>query len=171
MAYEVSTSIEITATPENVWAVLTDLARYPQWHPLFRSVTGQLTAGSKLTIRTTVPSTGRPMTVKVKVVKAEPPTELRWVSKLLGLTISKRRFLLSPSGGGTLLVQAETYRDLSPAAAQSRWSAASRTPSWRSTRPSSGKPRLRRGNRANENGHRVTVGPTAPGYDYARPPR
>jgi Polyketide cyclase / dehydrase and lipid transport len=64
MAYEVTTSIEITATPENVWAVLADLAGYPQWHPAFRSVTGQLAVGSKLTIVTTVPSTGKPMTVK-----------------------------------------------------------------------------------------------------------
>jgi hypothetical protein len=112
MAYEVSTSIEIAATPENVWAVLADLASYPQWHPVFRSVTGRLAAGSKLTIRTTVPSTGRPMTVKVKVLTVEPGSELRWVSKLLGVTISKRRFLLRPSGGGTLLVQAGTYRGL-----------------------------------------------------------
>jgi hypothetical protein len=110
MANEISTSIEMAATPENVWAVLADLASYPQWHPVYLSVTGELAAGSKLTIRTTVPSTGRPMTVKVKVVKVEPGTELRWVSKLLGITMSKRRFLLSPSGDGTLLVQAETYR-------------------------------------------------------------
>lgn len=112
MAHEVSTSIEIAATPENVWAVLADLASYPQWHPVFRSVTGQLAAGSKLTIMTTVPSTGRSMTVKVKVVTVEPGSELRWASKLLGITISERRFLLSPSGGGTLLVQAATYRGL-----------------------------------------------------------
>jgi hypothetical protein len=113
MANEISTSIEIAATPENVWAVLADLASYSQWHPVYLSVTGKLAVGSKLTIRTTVPSTGSPMTVKVKVVKVEPDNELRWVSKLLGLTISKRRFLLSPSGDGTLLVQAETYHGLS----------------------------------------------------------
>jgi hypothetical protein len=52
------------------------------------------------------------MTVKVKVLTVEAGTELRWASKLLGVTISKRRFLLSPSGGGTLLVQAGTYRGL-----------------------------------------------------------
>ncbi|MFY9929475.1 MAG: SRPBCC domain-containing protein [Streptosporangiaceae bacterium] len=112
MAHEVSTSIEIAATPENVWAVLADLASYPQWHPVFRSVTGQLAAGSKLTIMTTVPSTGRSMTVKVEVATVEPGSELRWASKLLGITISERRFLLSPSDGGTLLVQAATYRGL-----------------------------------------------------------
>ncbi len=112
MAYEVLTSIEIAAPPEKVWAVLADLASYPHWHPVFSSVTGQLAVGSKLTITTTVPSTGRPMTARVKVLTVEPGSELRWASELLGITISKRRFLLSPAGGGTLLVQAATYRGL-----------------------------------------------------------
>ncbi len=112
MAYEVSTSIEIAATPQNVWAVLADLASYSQWHPAFLSVTGQLAVGSKLTIKTTVPATGNPMTAKVRVLTVDPGTELRWASKLLGITISKRRFLLSPSGDGTLLVQASTYHGL-----------------------------------------------------------
>jgi hypothetical protein len=116
MAYEVSTSIEIAATPENVWAVLADLASYPHWHPVFRSVTGQLAVGSKLTIRTTIPATGHAMTAKVMVLTVEPGTELRWASKILGVTISKRSFLLSPAGGGTLLVQASTYRGLGGAA-------------------------------------------------------
>lgn len=110
MAYEVTASIEIAATPEKVWAVLADLTSYPHWHPVFRSVTGQLAVGSRLTIKTRVPSTGRLMTVSVKVLTAEPGSELRWASKMLGITISKRRFLLSPSGGGTSLVQIGTYR-------------------------------------------------------------
>jgi hypothetical protein len=112
MACEVSTTIEIAATPENVWAVLADLASYPQWHPAYQAVTGQLSAGSTLTITTTLPTSGRTMTAKVKVLTAEPGTELRWASKLLGITISERRFLLSPASGGTSLVQAETYRGL-----------------------------------------------------------
>lgn len=110
MGYKVSTTVEIAATPENVWAVLADLASYPQWHPMFLAVTGQLVVGSMLTITTTNPATGRTMTAKVKVLTAEPGTELRWASKLLGVTVSKRRFLLSPSGGGTSLLQAGTYR-------------------------------------------------------------
>ena len=112
MAYEVLTTIEIDATPENVWAVLADLASYPKWHPVYLGVTGQLAAGSTLTITTTHPASGRVMTAKVKVLTADPGTELRWVSKLLGVTISKRIFRLSPAAGGTSLVQTETYRGL-----------------------------------------------------------
>jgi hypothetical protein len=84
----------------------------PAVAPVFRSVTGQLAVGSKLTISTTVPATGHAMTAKVKVLTVEPGSELRWASKILGVTISKRSFLLSPAGPGTLLVQASTYRRL-----------------------------------------------------------
>ena len=112
MAYEVSDSIEIAATPETVWAVLADLGNYPQWHPAFQSVTGQLAVGSTLTIRTSSPSTGNPITLKVKVLAVEPDTELAWASKLLGITTIKRRFLLRPADGGTELTQAGTYRGL-----------------------------------------------------------
>jgi hypothetical protein len=112
MAYEVSTTIEIAATPDNVWAVLADLANYPKWHPVYLGVTGQLAAGSTLTITTTHPTTGRTMTANVKVRTAEPETELQWVSKMAGVTISKRVFLLSPAAGGTLLVQTGTYHGL-----------------------------------------------------------
>ena len=109
---EISTTIEIAATPEHVWAVLADLASYPQWHPAFVAVTGQLAAGSTLTITTTHPTSGRNMTAKVKVRTAEPPAELRWVSKLLGATISVRTFRLFPAAGGTTLVQTGTYRGI-----------------------------------------------------------
>ena len=112
MAYDVSTTIEIAATPENVWAILADLANYPKWHPVYLGVTGHLTAGSTLSITTTHPATGRTMTAKVKVRTAEPETELQWVSKMAGVTISKRVFLLSPVAGGTLLEQTGTYHGL-----------------------------------------------------------
>jgi hypothetical protein len=111
MAYEISTTTEIAATPEQVWAVLADLSSYPHWHPVFRKVSGQLAEGSKLTITST--TNGRTMTARVTVVAVEPGRELQWVSKLLGMMISKRSFLLSPVGGGTSLVQAGTYRGLS----------------------------------------------------------
>ncbi len=112
MAYEISDSITIAATPENVWAVLADLDNYPQWHPSYHSVTGQLAVGGTLTIRTTSPNTGNPVTLKVKMLAVEPDTELAWASKLLGITTIKRQFLLRSADGGTELTQAGTYRGL-----------------------------------------------------------
>ena len=112
MAYEISTTIEIAATPENVWAVLADLASYPEWHPMYQAVTGQLAAGSMLTITSTHPTSGRAITARVKVLTAEPDSELRGVSKLLGRTISERKFRLSSTADGTSLEQAGTYSGL-----------------------------------------------------------
>jgi len=112
MTEKVSAEIEIAAPPEHVWTVLVDLASYPQWHPVFLGVSGQLAEGGKLTVTTTHPANGRTMTAKVKVLTAEPATELRWTSSVLGFMTSERSFTLSPASGGTRLVQTGTYRGL-----------------------------------------------------------
>ena len=109
---EISAAIEIAATPERVWAVLTDLASYPQWNPVFREASGQVAVGSQITLTSTQPVTGTTMTVKVKVLTAEPAAELRWVWSVLGLMTGERSFILSPTSGGTRLVQTQTYRGL-----------------------------------------------------------
>ena len=52
--------------------MLADLASYPEWNPVFREASGPLTPGNKITIQSTQPETGHTMTVKVKVLTAEP---------------------------------------------------------------------------------------------------
>jgi hypothetical protein len=112
MTAKISATIEIAVPPEQVWAVLTDLASYPEWNPVFRKASGQLTPGNKITITSTQPETGHTMTVKVKVLTAEPAAELRWASSVLGLMTGEHSFILSPTSGGTRLVQTQTYRGL-----------------------------------------------------------
>jgi hypothetical protein len=112
MPYEIADVVKIAASPENVWAVLTELDNYPQWHPFYKSVSGQLTVGSTLTIKTTSPSTGDPTTLKVKVLTVEADSELTWASQMAGITTIKRRFLLRAADGGTDLTQAGRYRGL-----------------------------------------------------------
>ncbi|HEY3958382.1 MAG TPA: SRPBCC domain-containing protein [Streptosporangiaceae bacterium] len=109
---EISATTQIAAPPEQVWAVLTDLASYPQWNPLFHEASGHLTPGSRVTIKSVHPVNGRIMTVKVKVVAAEPARELRWVSSLPGIMTGEHSFTLTPANGGTQLTQTEIYRGL-----------------------------------------------------------
>jgi uncharacterized protein YndB with AHSA1/START domain len=45
-----SATIQIDAPPEAVWAILTDLGRYPEWNPLFREASGQVAVGNRITL-------------------------------------------------------------------------------------------------------------------------
>jgi len=42
----ISWTTEIGAPPMAVWAVLTDLGRYPEWNPLFREASGEVAVGN-----------------------------------------------------------------------------------------------------------------------------
>jgi hypothetical protein len=107
----ISATIEIDATPAQVWAVLTDLASYPQWNPLFPEASGDLAAGKRITLKSH-PSSGRPMTIRPKIVAVKPDAELRWISSLPGIIGGEHAFTLTPAGGGTRLQQSETFRGL-----------------------------------------------------------
>lgn len=45
-----SSSVEINAPVERVWAVATDLAQYPCWNPFFTSARGKLAPGEELAL-------------------------------------------------------------------------------------------------------------------------
>ncbi len=109
---EISAATQIAASPEQVWAILADLASYPQWNPLFREASGQLSAGNRITLKSTRPVNGRTMTVKASVLAAEPARELRWRSSLPGLMTGEHSFTLTPAEGGTRLIQTEIYSGL-----------------------------------------------------------
>lgn len=66
----ISATVDIAATPQQVWAVLADLDAYPQWNPFIRSASGQVAGGATLTLRL-VPAQGRAMTFRPKVLAAE----------------------------------------------------------------------------------------------------
>jgi hypothetical protein len=108
----VSVTTQIDAPPSAVWAVLTDLGRYPEWNPLFKEASGRVAVGSRINLRSVHPSTGRLMTVKPKITVADPDTELRWVSSLPGVISGEHSFVLAPADGGTRLEQSEIYRGL-----------------------------------------------------------
>jgi hypothetical protein len=107
-----SATIEVAAPPAAVWAVLTDLGRYPDWNPVFREATGEIVVGRRIRLRSVHPASGRMMTIKPKIVTADPGAELRWASGLPGIISGEHRFGLTAEGAGTRLVQSETFRGL-----------------------------------------------------------
>ena len=108
----VSATTQIDAPPMAVWAVLTDLGRYPEWNPLFREASGEVAVGERITLRAVQPANGRLMTVKAKIVAADPGAELRWASALPAIMSGEHSFVLTPLNGGTRLAQTEIYGGL-----------------------------------------------------------
>jgi hypothetical protein len=104
----VSAATWIDAPPAAVWAVLTDLARYREWNPLFPEASGDLAAGQRITLRR-APGAGFPATIRPRVTVLAPDTELGWESRLPGLISGRHRWALRPGNGGTLVLQSETF--------------------------------------------------------------
>jgi len=79
---ELSSEIEIQASGERVWQILTDFKRFPDWNPFIRWVRGEAIAGERLQVRIQ-PSGTSSTTFRPTVLKAEPNRELRWLGRLL----------------------------------------------------------------------------------------
>ena len=105
------TEIEIEATPERVWGVLTDFPALREWNPLVGSVEGELEIGKRLKVSLTGPR-GLGMRFKSTILKAEVDRELRWVGRLLvpGLFEGEHFFIIEPlEGDRTRFIQGEIY--------------------------------------------------------------
>jgi hypothetical protein len=111
---ELSTEIEIKATAEKVWAILTDLSRFREWNPFITRGSGDIREGSKLTVRIEPPG-GKPMIFKPTVTRVVPNRDFRWLGRVLlpGLFDGEHIFELSASTDGrTRFVQREQFSGL-----------------------------------------------------------
>lgn len=79
---KLTAQIDILASAEAVWGVLTDFASYPAWNPFIRSIEGSSRVGARLRARIEPPG-GKGMTFRPKVLEADPPRSFRWLGHLL----------------------------------------------------------------------------------------
>lgn len=110
---DISTQVDIDATPHRVWEILTDFPRYAEWNPFIREATGEARVGSTLVLRMFL-AKGRPITFKPRVLVADEAVELRWLGRLIlpGIFDGEHQFALSPYEGGTRVVQSERFSGL-----------------------------------------------------------
>lgn len=114
MAKQLNAEIEVQASPDRVWEVLTDFAAYHQWNPFIVQATGQAVPGSRLELKMR-PSGGRTTTIRPEVLEADPGRKLRWLGRVLvpGLFDGEHSFTLEPAGPGRVrVVQREEFRGL-----------------------------------------------------------
>jgi len=107
---EITTSIEIDAPAETVWAVLTDFDRYDEWNPYTR-IEGDPIEGTILRVAPG-PDAGRMPTFRPRVLSVIPNQELRWLGHLYvrGLFDGEHRFRIeSIDEDRSRLIQDETF--------------------------------------------------------------
>lgn len=114
MAKEIKTEILINATPDKVWAILTDFDNYPNWNPFIKSIKGQVAVGNKITARMEPPE-AKGMTFVPKVLVFETNKEFRWLGHLLfpGLFDGEHKFeLVDNKNGTTTFRQSEKFKGI-----------------------------------------------------------
>jgi hypothetical protein len=111
---EISSEIEIAATPARVWSVLTDFERYGDWNPFITSIRGTPMQAEQLRVKMHPPG-GVGMSVKPRVLSVEPERELRWLGTLgpRGLFDGEHSFRIVPLGEGSVrFLQSERFTGL-----------------------------------------------------------
>ena len=111
---ELRTEIEIQASAERVWQLLTDFASFPQWNPFIRKASGNIRVGERLEVRLQ-PSGASAMTFRPTVLKVEPNREFRWLGHLLisGLFDGEHIFTIEPLGESRVrFTQREFFKGL-----------------------------------------------------------
>lgn len=95
-AFAVTASI--LATPDRIWALLTDASRYPAWNNTVSRVEGRITPGQRITVHTKI-SPGR--SFPVKVTEFAPTSRMVWTGGMpLGLFKGERTFILAARRDG-----------------------------------------------------------------------
>ena len=91
----IRTEIEISASAEDAWAVLSDFAQYADWNPFIYKAAGTLEVGGRLDL-TIDAGDGKSMRFRPKLTDVTPPLSFCWVGRVLvpGLFDGEHRFTL-----------------------------------------------------------------------------
>jgi hypothetical protein len=100
-------SLNVAATPEEVWSVLTDIAQWPAWNPDVKSawIDGPVAPG------TTFRWKAGPGTITSTFKTVEPPHLLAWTGRTLGIR-AIHVYRLGRHGDATMVRSEESWSGL-----------------------------------------------------------
>ncbi|WP_051791409.1 SRPBCC domain-containing protein [Amycolatopsis jejuensis] len=98
---------DIAAGPAEIWAVLTDFPRYPEWSAYLQRIDGRAEPGARLRLVEGPPGE-KPYVVRVPVLEATPGVRLAWAATIPGFAwlptaifTGTHEFVLHELPGGT----------------------------------------------------------------------
>lgn len=113
--YTISTSVEITASPDAVWSLLADFSQYAQWNPYLSNIEGEFKVGETLTVTLIDANFEGPLVVKPRMASIEPGKSFAWRGTLLmqGLMDTHHVFeITGTADGNTRIHQYEEFRGM-----------------------------------------------------------
>lgn len=112
----VRTTIDIDATPAELWQVLTDLPAHDEWNPFMSHAKGELREGGRFSFDAKVGK--RTLKIVARFKRVESERELSWggpPSWAVGKIFRAHHWIrLTPIDGGTRVDHAEEFRGLIP---------------------------------------------------------
>ena len=110
---EIRTEVVIDATPERVWDVLFDAARYDAWNPFIREMSGTFSEGHRFRANL-IPAGRKPVTFQPTVTDVQPHRRLEWLGKVAvrGIFDGRHVFELHAEDERTRLVHREEFSGL-----------------------------------------------------------
>jgi hypothetical protein len=108
LEYEVG--IDVRATPERIWKLLTDAPSFPSWNSTVTSLEGEIALGQRLALKVPI---APDRTFKPKVTELEPARRMVWSDGAAPMFKGTRTFTLTPKGdGSTTFSMVEVFKGL-----------------------------------------------------------
>ena len=98
--FDIDTSLEINASPENIWKVLTDFKAYNDWNPMLRDMDIALHPGANIRFRV-LNDKGTKLGLKANVTQLSEHRELRWRGGNAALLSGEHYFRIEPLADGS----------------------------------------------------------------------
>lgn len=115
----IETEITISATPQEVWAVLMDFEKYGEWNPFIKEISGDKFKDGRLKISVAQPQKGchpseKTMNFSPRVTVFEEGKMFAWrgVLGIAPIFAGVHYFRLQPAGKGTLFTHGEEFSGL-----------------------------------------------------------
>ncbi|MCB1167089.1 MAG: SRPBCC domain-containing protein [Leptospiraceae bacterium] len=104
----IHTELKIRATPAEVWSVLMDNKKYPEWNPYHVRVEGELKEGNTIVVEVHKPN-GNRIVLEPEVLRIRPERELTWGGGIPGLFTGEHVFEIVPCEEGVVLIHREKF--------------------------------------------------------------